>query len=130
MTYGLLEMEKHLVATIQKEHDVPGWLMRHIPRMICDGIQEALCRGEKVRLERIGTIETKLRKERHGRNPKTGETLRIPVRMGAKFRASKDLVNSMNGIKVFNKAKKDIPAASPITEAEVIQDTQELGIPA
>ena len=44
-----------------------------------DTIVEAVTEGEKVTLVGFGSFEKRERKEREGRNPKTGETMNIPA---------------------------------------------------
>ena len=44
-----------------------------------DAIMEAIASGEKVTLVGFGSFERRERKEREGRNPKTGDTMVIPA---------------------------------------------------
>ena len=48
-------------------------------------------KGAKVSIHRFGSFEVVDRKEKKGRNPKTGETMRIPSHRALKFHASKSL---------------------------------------
>lgn len=50
---------------------------------------EAVSKGEKVSLVGFGNFEPRQRKEREGRNPKTGETLMIPATTVPAFSAGK-----------------------------------------
>jgi DNA-binding protein HU-beta len=59
-------------------------------------ITETLKSGEKVTLVGFGTFTTTQREARKGRNPKTGETLDIPSKRVAKFRAGSELTKSVN----------------------------------
>jgi DNA-binding protein HU-beta len=43
-----------------------------------DAIMETVAEGKKVTLVGFGSFERRDRKEREGRNPKTGETMVIP----------------------------------------------------
>ena len=45
-------------------------------------VTEALKAGNKVQLVGFGTFETKTRPARTGRNPRTGETIKIDTRTG------------------------------------------------
>ena len=61
-----------------------------------DAIANALKAGDKVQLIGFGTFEVKDVAEREGRNPKTGETIKIAAAKKPAFSASKvlkDLVN-------------------------------------
>ena len=54
-----------------------------------ESIIEAVSEGEKVTLVGFGTFEPRERKEREGRNPKTGEALTIPATVVPAFSAGK-----------------------------------------
>ncbi|MFN3285362.1 MAG: HU family DNA-binding protein [bacterium] len=58
---------------------------------ILDGITSALKKGEKVTLVGFGTFTVRRRKAREGRNPQTGEKIRIPARKVPAFTAGKEL---------------------------------------
>jgi DNA-binding protein HU-beta len=53
-------------------------------------IRKAVSKGEEVKLVGFGTFSTLDRKSRLGRNPKTGETVKIPRAKVPRFRAGKD----------------------------------------
>ena len=50
------------------------------------GITEALLRGERVELRGFGTFRPVSRAPRTGRNPRTGETVRVPGRRSVSFK--------------------------------------------
>ena len=54
-----------------------------------EAIMEAVARGEKVVLVGFGSFESRERKEREGRNPKTGEMMTIPATVVPAFSAGK-----------------------------------------
>ena len=56
---------------------------------------EELQKGEKVAISGFGVFETIERKEREGRNPKSGETLMIAASKAPKFRPGKNLKDSV-----------------------------------
>jgi len=58
---------------------------------VLNGIKKALKKGEKVTLVGFGTFSTVRRKARKGRNPRTGEEIRIPAVKTPKFTAGKAL---------------------------------------
>ena len=61
-----------------------------------DVIAEALKAGDKVQLIGFGTFEVKERAARSGRNPKTGETIKIAASKHPSFSAGKALKDSVN----------------------------------
>ena len=56
-----------------------------------EAITEALVEGDKVQLIGFGTFETKKREAREGRNPRTGETIKVPASKAPVFKAGKAL---------------------------------------
>lgn len=54
-------------------------------------IMDALSKGEKVQIAGFGIFEVKERAERVGRNPRTGEEIKIPPRKVPVFRVGKEL---------------------------------------
>ncbi|MEM6253657.1 MAG: HU family DNA-binding protein [Cyanobacteria bacterium P01_D01_bin.156] len=54
-----------------------------------ESIMEAVSSGEKVTLVGFGSFEPRHRKEREGRNPKTGDTMVIPATTVPAFSAGK-----------------------------------------
>ena len=61
-----------------------------------NAITEALKSGDKVQLIGFGTFEVKEVAEREGRNPKTGETIKIAAAKKPVFSASKVLKDEVN----------------------------------
>jgi len=62
-----------------------------------DGIiAKALQRGERVQITGFGSFESKHRKARTGRNPRTGEEIRIAASQTPSFKAGKSLKDALN----------------------------------
>lgn len=59
-------------------------------------IVEELKGGDAVSVAGFGIFEAKERKERMGRNPKTGETIKIKASISPKFRAAKAFKDELN----------------------------------
>jgi DNA-binding protein HU-beta len=60
-------------------------------------ISATLRSGGKVTLAGFGTFETRQRRARTGRNPRTGETIQIPARRSPAFRPGKTLKDKVAG---------------------------------
>ena len=58
---------------------------------VIDGITDTLAKGDKVQLVGFGTFEVRHRKAREGRNPSTGETIKIAAQNVPAFKAGKAL---------------------------------------
>ena len=62
---------------------------------VLGGIQKGLKKQKKVSLVGFGSFEVKRRKARKGRNPQTGEQIRIKASKSVAFRAGKPLKDSV-----------------------------------
>jgi len=56
---------------------------------LLDGVKASLKKGQKVSLVGFGTFSVSKRKARKGRNPKTGEAIKIAASKVPKFSAGK-----------------------------------------
>jgi DNA-binding protein HU-beta len=63
---------------------------------VFDAITEALSGGGEVRLVGFGTFSVSQRRASEGRNPRTGERIKIPASKQPKFKAGKGLKDSVN----------------------------------
>lgn len=61
-----------------------------------DSIAKALKKADKVSLVGFGTFEVRKRAARTGRNPKTGETIKIKASKVPAFKAGKGLKDTVN----------------------------------
>lgn len=61
-----------------------------------ESITDALKDGKKVTLVGFGTFGTSKREARDGRNPKTGEVVKIAARTAATFKAGSKLKDAVN----------------------------------
>jgi nucleoid DNA-binding protein len=59
-------------------------------------IAQALRSNERVDLRGFGSFVIKDKKERQGRNPRTGETITIPAKRDASFRPGKELMEGLS----------------------------------
>ncbi|MCR4792355.1 MAG: HU family DNA-binding protein [Lachnospiraceae bacterium] len=62
-------------------------------------VAKELKKKGKVQLVGFGTFETSKRKARKGKNPQTGEAIKIPAATVPKFKAGKALKDAVNGAK-------------------------------
>jgi DNA-binding protein HU-beta len=68
-----------------------------VVRAVFDAVSQALARGEEVRLAGFGIFEVAERAEREGRNPRTGEMVKIAASKAPKFKPAKQLKDALNG---------------------------------
>ncbi len=65
---------------------------------VLEEVSGALANGEQVKLSSFGTFKLRRKKERIGRNPKTGVEVPITPRTVLSFNASNILKQSVNGM--------------------------------
>ena len=58
--------------------------------------KEELAKGNKISVSGFGTFDISERAEREGRNPQTGETIKIAASKSVKFKAGKELKEKVN----------------------------------
>jgi len=86
-----------LVNVVAAEADISKKAAEAAVNGVIDAITTALKDGDKVQLIGFGTFEVKATAEREGRNPKTGETIKIAAGKKPAFTASKALKDAING---------------------------------
>lgn len=86
-----------LVKMVQAElGDVPIGTVKKIVDTFLDSIESSLRRGETIRISGFGNFCTVQRRQRMGRNPRTGAPAIVPSHIGVKFIVSRALKNSVN----------------------------------
>jgi DNA-binding protein HU-beta len=63
---------------------------------VFDTIEAALKKGDEINLVGFGKFEVKKRAASEGRNPRTGETIKIKASKQVKFKAGKRLKDAVN----------------------------------
>lgn len=64
---------------------------------VFEAITEALKRGDEVRLPSFGVFAVSKTAERTARNPQTGQEVKVPAGIRAKFKAGKALKDALEG---------------------------------
>jgi DNA-binding protein HU-beta len=75
-------------------------------RWFFDTIAQSLEKGDEVRIHGFGNFKTAQRAARLGRNPRTGEAVKVPARRVVRFSASTSLSSAVKGAKVSRRAAK------------------------
>lgn len=65
-------------------------------RAFTEVVTDELKKGEKIQLVGFGTFEVSERPEREGRNPRTGETMKIAASKQPKFKSGKAFKDALN----------------------------------
>jgi integration host factor beta subunit len=67
-----------------------------IVNTIFDSMVQALVSGNRIEIRGFGSFKVKHRGDREGRNPKTGETVKIPAKRMPFFKIGKELFERIN----------------------------------
>ncbi|KAI4440773.1 MAG: HU family DNA-binding protein [Ruminococcus sp.] len=85
-----------LVAAIAENAEISKKDAEKAVKAFVEVITEELKKGEKVQLVGFGTFEVTSRAAREGRNPQTGNTMKIAACKAPKFKAGKALKDAVN----------------------------------
>ena len=82
---------KHLAAALAEGHEMPKKQSEAILGDLVNLITKHLKKGDRIRLVGLGILVVRKRAARMGRNPATGEAIKIKASKKVAFRASKEL---------------------------------------
>ena len=85
-----------LVAAIAERTELSKKDAEKALKAFTDVVAEELKKGEKIQLVGFGTFEVSERAAREGRNPQTGEVMKIEASKAPKFKAGKALKDALN----------------------------------
>ena len=85
-----------LVAAIAEKTGLTKKDAEGAVKAFTDTVAEQLKAGEKIQLVGFGTFEVAERAARTGKNPQTGEAIKIPASKAPKFKAGKALKDTVN----------------------------------
>ena len=95
-----------LVASIAESTGVGRTQVESVLKATLDNIVESVARGDAVTLTGFGTFERRERSARTGRNPQTGDTIKIKASRVPAFRAGSEFRSVVNGAAKKGAAKK------------------------
>ena len=82
---------KHLAATLAADHQLTKRDGEALLGDLVGLITKHLKKGERIRIAGLGILQVRKRAARMGRNPATGEAIKIKASRKVGFRAAKDL---------------------------------------
>lgn len=88
--------KQDLIAAVASAADLPKAKAGEVVDAVFDAIQKSLKKKQDVRLVGFGTFSTSKRKAGKGRNPRTGEEIKIPASTTVRFKAGKNLKEAVN----------------------------------
>ncbi len=91
--------KQDLVAQVADHADISKSKAAEAVDAVMSAIKGSLKKGDDVRLVGFGTFSVAQRAATTGRNPRTGEPIKIPASKQPKFKAGKELKEAVNGKK-------------------------------
>ena len=85
-----------LIAAMAEKAEISKKDAEKALKAFTDTVAEELVKGEKIQLVGFGTFEVSERAAREGRNPKSGEPMKIAASKSPKFKAGKALKDMIN----------------------------------
>ena len=82
---------RHLALALAETHSVGKAQMNTILTDMVENIAKHLKKGSRIRISGLGILQVRKRPARMGRNPATGEAIKIKASKKIAFRAAKDL---------------------------------------
>jgi len=82
---------RHLAMALAESHGVPKSQVNAILTDMVGEIAKHLKKARRIRISGLGIIQVRRRPARMGRNPATGEAIKIKASKKIAFRAAKDL---------------------------------------
>ena len=82
---------KHIAASIANDHELSKKQSEAILNDVVTLVTKHLKKGDRIRLVGLGILTVRKRAARMGRNPATGEAIKIKASKKVAFRAAKEL---------------------------------------
>jgi integration host factor subunit beta len=84
---------------------------------IFDCMTEALRKGDRIEIRGFGSFQVKVREAREGRNPKTGEEVKIPAKRTPFFKVGKELKERIEAKRKLEAGSKPSPVPRPSADS-------------
>ncbi len=89
-----------------KFSEIPKKITKEVIAAFIEAVETHVASGSKVRIDKLGILNVKDRAARKGRNPQTGEEIKIPASKKVSFRVSSSLKEAVGIKKKASPAKK------------------------
>ena len=82
---------RNIAEQLSQTHELPKRQASEMLTQVVELIAKSLKKGEKIRLTGLGILQVRKRAARTGRNPQTGEPIKIKASKKIAFRPAKEL---------------------------------------
>ena len=91
MAFSPILTLRHIAESLSTTHELPKRQANELVTQVVEMITANLKKGNKIRLSGLGILQVRKRAARMGRNPATGESIKIKASKKIAFRAAKEL---------------------------------------
>jgi DNA-binding protein HU-beta len=88
---GAILTLRHIAEQLSEAHELPKRQANEMLTQVIEMIAKSLKKGDKIRLSGLGILQVRKRAARTGRNPQTGEPIKIKASKKIAFRPAKEL---------------------------------------
>jgi DNA-binding protein HU-beta len=88
---GAILTLRNIAESLSVAHELPKRQTNEMLTQVVEIIAKSLKKGDKIRLAGLGILQVRKRAARMGRNPQTGEPVKIKASKKIAFRPAKDL---------------------------------------
>ena len=113
------------VAKRLSDKSIPIVELKPVLETFLDEILNVLSEGRRIEIRGFGSFKTKIRKTRMGRNPRTGDAVKIPAYTAPFFKFSRDALKIFSDKMIFYKKTAPKKDHKPV-EKPIIQPIQNM----
>ncbi len=103
--------KKEMAKAIAEETGIPQVQATAIVQRVFDRITETLLSEGRIELRNFGVFEVRRRKSRRARNPRTGDTVKVPAKLVVTFKPGKEMEERVRRL-------KGVPGGAPSANSE------------
>ena len=89
--------KSELIDTMSQELNLPLREANSVINTILDTMTESLAKGDSIEIRGFGSFVVKKYETYYGRNPKTGQKIKVPNKKLPFFKVGKELKERVNG---------------------------------
>jgi len=86
---------RQIAETLSESHELPKKQVMSMLEAMVETVTKHLKRGARIRIGGLGVLQVRKRPARMGRNPATGEAIKIKASKKVAFRVAKELKESI-----------------------------------
>ena len=106
--------QSELIEKVARATELNQAVAGQAVKAVVNAILNSLVAGEPVRLSGLGTFNVAARPAREGRNPQSGETVKIAASKAVRFHAGKAVKDALNPPKGASRKKSAPPRKSAV----------------